>query len=131
MRVLLTIAQMYQTAVDQKKWRQPRVTEWRNYWMFLAGDPDRRLVRPRSFGTSWRRNSDWALQRWSVEWNPQTGELYAYRSKPVGRVELLAMCADEQQVSDRLQGWREQEQAPNSLAWIRQRLRELGDPLPA
>jgi hypothetical protein len=83
----------------------------------------------RDFGLLWRDGS--ALYR--AAWIEDTGELYIVQLGPPsaggGHVELLAV-ADFQQLEQALAGWRDMIDQPNSLQWLRARVRRhLGDRL--
>jgi hypothetical protein len=96
---------------------------------FVRSEFVRIRSRERDFGLLWRDGS--ALYR--AAWIEDTGELYIVQLGPPsaggGHVELLAV-ADFQQLEQALAGWRDMIDQPNSLQWLRARVRRhLGDRL--
>jgi hypothetical protein len=95
---------------------------------FYAADPRRVDSRERDVGLWWRDAADGPLHR--AAWVCDTGELYVVRLGPPeqggGRVEVLARCAEQDQLERALAGWRGRCGEPQSLAWLRERARNLG-----
>jgi hypothetical protein len=101
---------------------QPR-QRYRSLASFYTADERRIQSRERDVGLWWRENADSPLHR--AAWVSDTGELYLVRLGPAaqggGRVELLAVVADSQQLERVLDGWRERCGKPRSLSWLRER----------
>jgi hypothetical protein len=95
---------------------------------FYAADPRRVDSREHDVGLWWRDAADGPLHR--AAWVCDTGELYLVRLGPSedggGSVEVLACFAERGQLERALAGWRERVGEPQSLAWLRERARELG-----
>jgi uncharacterized PurR-regulated membrane protein YhhQ (DUF165 family) len=121
--VLLTLAGTYESAVEGQFWLGRPDDDWKSYAAFLADDPNRRNETPRAFGKRWR--SEGGGSRWRAGWNPATGELYAFRSRPPGPLKILAVCDAEDKVTEALDGWRLHEREENSLKWLRDRANRL------
>jgi hypothetical protein len=92
---------------------------------FMHQRPARLRSRERDFGLRWRDGAK--LHR--VAWIEDTGELYAVQLGPSsaggGRVEVLADGARDDEVAAVLRGWRSVIDRPDSIAWLRERLRSL------
>jgi hypothetical protein len=87
--------------------------------------PARLRSRERDFGLRWRDGS--TLHR--VAWIEDTGELYAVQLGPDsaggGRVEVLVEGARDEEVAAVLRGWRTMIDRPDSIRWLRERVRSL------
>jgi len=112
---------------------------------FYDADPRRRPSTEVELGTEWR---DTLGVRYEISWIADTGELYSMRepvaperedpfgglhvrtgpSAPVAgmTVAVLASIATREQLEQVLDGWEEEMDRPNSVAWLAGRLRESG-----
>jgi hypothetical protein len=95
---------------------------------FYTADESRISSRELDVGLWWREDADGPLHR--AAWVKDTGELYLVRLGPDsaggGWVEVLARVDQEALLERMLDGWRERCGEPNSLAWLRERARQLG-----
>jgi ribosomal protein S21 len=95
---------------------------------FYMADERRVHSRECDVGLWWRESADGPLHR--AAWICDTGELYLARLGPPeqggGRVEVLAIVAEHEQLEQALVGWRKRCGEPQSLAWLRERARRLG-----
>jgi hypothetical protein len=95
---------------------------------FYAADQRRVHSRECDVGLWWRESADGPLHR--AAWVHDTGELYLVRLGPPeqggGRVEVLAIVAEHEQLEQALAGWRKRCGEPQSLAWLRERAKGLG-----
>lgn len=93
---------------------------------YLANDA-RIHSRESDIGLWWRDDGDAPLHR--AAWVHDTGELYMVRLGPTeqggGRVEVLALTTDQNELELALAGWRERCGTPGSLAWLRRRAAAL------
>jgi hypothetical protein len=92
---------------------------------FMRQRPERLRSRERDFGLRWRDGA--TLHR--VAWIEDTGELYAVQLGPPsaggGNVEVLADGARDDEVAAVLRGWRTMIDRPDSIRWLRERVRSL------
>lgn len=95
---------------------------------FYTADQRRVHSRECDVGLWWRESADGPLHR--AAWVRDTGELYLVRLGPPeqggGRVEVLAIVAEHEQLERALAGWRKRCGEPQSLAWLRERAKGLG-----
>lgn len=95
---------------------------------FYAADRRRVHSRECDVGLWWRESAGGPLHR--AAWVHDTGELYLVRLGPSeqggGRVEVLAIVAEHEQLERALAGWRKRCGEPQSLAWLRERAKGLG-----
>lgn len=91
---------------------------------FVGSDPRRLFSRERDFGLRWRQGS--SLYR--VAWIEDTGELYIVQlgtpESGGGHIELLAAGAGAADVERWLGEWQDRMDRPDSLGWLRRRVRE-------
>ena len=84
--------------------------------------------REHDVGLWWRDDLNGPLHR--AAWVSDTGELYLVRLGPAeqggGTVEVLATVAEQGQLEQVLEGWREHCGELRSLAWLRERASSLG-----
>ena len=90
---------------------------------FVRSDRTRLYSRERDFGLSWRD----AKASYRAAWTEDTGELYIVQLGPPdrggGHVQLLAAGATFEQVEGALSGWQDIVHDPDSLTWLRDRVR--------
>jgi hypothetical protein len=94
---------------------------------FYAADRRRIDSRELDVGLWWREDANGPLHR--AAWVGDTGELYLVRLGPAdaggGQVELLATVAEQEQLEEMLEGWRERCGRPRSLTWLRRRAAQV------
>ena len=97
---------------------------------FYEEDPRRQASDEIEFGREWTEDGS----QFEVAWIADTGEVYAM-AEPTGRakvttesvtVELLAVVDGREAVTAALAGWQDAMPAPNSLAWVRERVGAAG-----
>jgi hypothetical protein len=92
---------------------------------FYNADERRIHSRELDVGLWWREETDGPLHR--AAWVSDTGELYLVRLGPAeaggGVVEILAKLEDRALLERVLDGWRERCGEPQSLTWLRERVR--------
>jgi hypothetical protein len=112
--------------------RQPRrvflvPARYRTLASFYTADARRIRSRELDVGLWWRDEPDGPMHR--AAWISDTGELYLVRLGPDadggGTVEVLATVTDRERLDSVLDGWRERCGEPTSLAWLRERARQL------
>jgi hypothetical protein len=110
---------------------------------FYDGNPRRRSSKEYSFGQDW---TDPGGVRWELNWVEDTAEVYLMREPgeplvmdPLGdtavpdlpadevTVEILGTIADLEAVEAAFSGWSEAQSAPNSLEWVRSRMRDASE----
>ena len=103
--------------------RAGRRERYRSLASFYTSDERRIHSRELDVGLWWREEADGPLHR--AAWVSVTGELYLVRLGPVaeggGRVEVLGLAADGEQLESALDGWRKRCGEPGSLSWLRER----------
>jgi hypothetical protein len=103
--------------------RARRRARYRSLASFYTSDERRIHSRELDVGLWWRDQADGPLHR--AAWVNVTGELYLVRLGPAadggGRVEILGIAADGEQLERALDGWRECCGEPGSLSWLRER----------
>jgi len=110
--------------------RRPRTPAARygSLHSFYTADQRRVHSRECDVGLWWRESANGPLHR--AAWVRDTGELYLARLGPPeqggGRVEVLAIVAELEQLEQALAGWRKRCGEPQSLAWLRERAKGLG-----
>jgi len=124
LRQLLALAGTYESADERKIWRGRPGETWKTYPEFLADYPDRR-IRPRIYGKNW--SSANGRGRWQLEYNQLTGEVYAWRRRPPGEVEVLAVSEDSERVAHTLLELQRREEEADSLAVLRDGIEQLSD----
>jgi hypothetical protein len=96
---------------------------YRSLARFSTSDERRIHSRELDVGLWWREEADGPLHR--AAWVNVTGELYLVRLGPAadggGRVEVLGIAEDCEQLESALDGWRECCGKPGSLSWLRER----------
>jgi hypothetical protein len=102
--------------------RAGRGEHYRSLASFYTSDERRIHSRELDVGLWWRDQVDGPLHR--AAWVNVTGELYVVRLGPAadggGRVEVLGIAADREQLEAALAGWRELCGEPGSLSWLRE-----------
>jgi hypothetical protein len=95
---------------------------YRSLASFYTSDERRIHSRELDVGLWWRDEADGPLHR--AAWVNVTGELYLVRLGPAadggGRVEVLGIAEDCEQLEAALAGWREFCGEPGSLSWLRE-----------
>ena len=124
LRDLLALGGTYESADDQRLWRGKRGATWDTYAEFLSDYPDRRGIPPDVFGSRWTTSG---RGRWRVEYNDKTGEIYTWRTRPPGGVEVLAVCHDRERVFRRLNELQAEERSPDSVSLLRERTGDFAD----
>ena len=93
---------------------------------FYDQDPRRRASDEIEFGREWSEDD----RRFEVAWVADTGEVYVM-AEPYSRheistesvtVEVLGVIEGRDAVNSMLAGWQAAMAAPNSLAWVRERV---------
>ena len=93
---------------------------------FYEQDPSRRASEEIEFGRDWSEDG----LRFEVSWIADTGEVYVM-AEPYSRreisaesvtVEILAVIPERDVIDSSLEGWRDEMEKPNSLAWVRARV---------
>jgi hypothetical protein len=104
--------------------RADRRERHRSLASFYTADERRIHSRELDVGLWWREDADGPLHR--AAWVSDTGEFYLVRLGPVaeggGRVEVLGIAEDSEQLEAALEGWRERCGEPGSLSWLRERV---------
>jgi hypothetical protein len=108
---------------------------------FYDRDERRRASDEIEVGDSWLDENDQSAT-YQVSWIKQTKEIYALREPPAPmrkdalgetiavsipdeslEVEVLGLISSEEELQELLRGWQQAMREPNSLAWVRERLR--------
>jgi hypothetical protein len=115
--------------LQTKPHRSAPLTRYRSLSDFYTAEPSRIHSREVDVGLWWRDSAAGPLHR--AAWVQDTGELYLVRlgspDDGGGSVELLAVVEEFDRLQAVLEGWREQCGAPESLAWLRERVTRLGE----
>ncbi len=124
LRRLLELAGTYQEAITRRVWLGAPGRTWPTYSAFLADEPERWKTEPVDLGSAWTDGSSHSLSasRWQAAWNRVTGELYIYRGKRLGEVEVIAVSDEWEALRARLAGWEQHQYESDSLAWLRARV---------
>jgi hypothetical protein len=124
LRRLLELAGTYQEAITRRIWLGTPGRTWPTYSAFLADEPERWNTEPVELGRAWTDGSYCYLpgNRWQAAWNRATGELYVYRGKKLGEVEVLAVYDEWEALRGRIAGWETHQYESDSLEWLRARV---------
>jgi hypothetical protein len=103
------------------------LSTWNDEQAFHAADPRRRTSSEVDFGATWREAG--SNDAWRLAWVRDTGELYLCRADGYDGsctdVSVLAVLADERDVDDLLDGWRDARFDPDGLHWLTARVSPL------
>jgi hypothetical protein len=114
--------------MNGRRRRAAQTTRYGSLAGFYTADPRRVSSREHDVGLWWRDDLNGPLHR--AAWVSDTGELYLVRLGPAeqggGTIEVLATVAEQEQLEQVLEGWREHCGEPRSLAWLRERASSLG-----